>query len=52
MKRAWDVFVVLTAESPASLLFILHLESDASFPVFTKDAAGGCRLATGLLWDS
>lgn len=52
VKKACGGFVVLTAESPESLLFILHLEFNASFPIFIKDEAGDRRFATGLLWDS
>lgn len=47
MKKACttSLFVVLIAESPESLLLILHLESNASFPIFMKDEACDCRFA-------
>lgn len=44
--------MVLVAETPESLLLVLHLESNASFPIFIKDEAGDCRIAVGLLWHS
>lgn len=50
MTEACGVFVVLITESPESLL-LLHLESNASFPIFMKNETGDCRFATGLLWD-
>lgn len=49
--EACGFFVVLITESPESLLLLLHLESNASFPIFMKDETGDCRFATGLLWD-
>lgn len=51
MNRVFYFVMLLAGRSPKTSLFILHLESSASFPVFTNDKVVDCRFATGLLQD-